>query len=182
MLTLIGIDPGIVDTALTKIRLDFARRHWQVSSKVWSEVARRDNWKIEVNQDFLTSLYRHISEERALGDFVLVGIEGYRERGFNSFQDQSMLHLVQTINDLIPRSVIVDNTSIKKIVTNSTMKLFGMDRFPDGGNHADRKSAGRVALRLGISYPQINTLLSDFMVDNLLEGGRRWSTGSMSIL
>lgn len=171
-LSLIGIDPGIVDTGATCLRLDFERKTFRVRARAWTQVTSKNGWTIDVSHNFLDELAGFVQEEREEA-LVFVGIEGYRERGYNSSQDQKMIHLIQVINETLPGSVIIDNTGIKKIVTNSTMKLFGMERFEHGGNHADLKSAGRVALRLGISMDPVNTLLSDFMHDNLI-GGRPW--------
>ena len=88
-------------------------------------------------------------------------------------QDQRMGDLIQTINRWLPQSTIVDNTGIKKVVKQGLLEMMHLDRFKRGGNHADLKSAARVALVLGIKNEDINLLLSDFVADNL--DGRSWS-------
>jgi hypothetical protein len=168
-LTLIGVDPGIVDTAATAISLDFEKREIAVATHVWSNVTRQENFKILVRQGFLTELRAWTEDYSGI---VVRGVEGYRQRGKNQKQDQNMIYLVQKIEEALPGNPqIVDNASMKKIVKEKLLEMFHCKRFP-GTNHADSKSAARVALRLGISNELTNKLLSEYVRDHL--DGNPW--------
>lgn len=178
--TLIGVDPGIRDTAATVVRMDNHNRTWSVGWRVWSGVTTRDKFKITINPQYLKELTELMKRETAANGATFAGVEAFRQRGTNPTQDRNMLDLVQSTQRALPGSIIVDNTSMKKIVTEDLLALFNMSRFP-GTNHADIKSGGRVALRLGISIPAINTIVSDFVRDNVVIG-EPWSLDSMQAL
>jgi hypothetical protein len=59
------------------------------------------------------------------------------------------------------------------------LKLFGCQRFT-GTNHADLKSAARVALKGGIDIPPLNKQLADYVRDNL--NGTPWQSKSIVTL
>ena len=178
IVTLIGVDPGIRDTAATAISLEFHRRHFTVQSQLWSNVTLRQDRKIIVDKTFFPSLTDFVLQYKTPGNVAFMGVEGYRPRGVNGEQDQAMMHLVQAISDTCG-APIVDNTGIKKIVTEDTLQLFRCGKFKSGGFHSDRKSAARVALAHGYKIDTVNPLLAHFMMDNLLEGGEKWSFASL---
>lgn len=173
--TLIGIDPGIVDTGVVALRLDSQERTWSVKFHFWHVVTYRDTNNrsvIRLNNHFQDGLRAFVEHEEALAP-VFVGVEGYRQRGNNMRQDQDMLYMVQAIHKLVPGSQIIDNTGIKNVVTRDMLKLFGVARFNVATNHADLVSAARVALKLGIGITPINEILYGFVVDNV--EGTSWS-------
>lgn len=173
--TLIGIDPGIVDTGVVALRLDSTNKTWTIQYKVWHVVTYRDPSNqnaIRLNTHFQDGLRSFVEHEETLAP-VFVGVEGYRQRGNNMRQDQDMLYMVQAIHKLVPGSQIIDNTGIKNVVTRDMLKLFGVARFNVATNHADLVSAARVALKLGISITPINEILYGFVVDNV--EGTSWS-------
>ena len=164
-LILHGIDPGIKDTALTTIELDFGSKEITIFSQIWAKVLSRKNNSIDIEEKFLDELSDSVRSLQGTATFT--GIEGYRARGLNLHQDQAMQHIVQTLNHRFKGSIIVENTGIKQVVTRPLLQLFHVARFKDGGNHNDRVSAARVALRLGIQIESLNTLLSDYVEDHL---------------
>lgn len=177
-LTLLGLDPGVADTGFVAVSLDYDRRVWDVWFKVWSNVIDRHGFNVSVKGSYLDELADTQENFRGHGP-SFTGVEGYRPRGKNSRQDEEMTQLVQASRSVMRGAKIIDNTGIKKVVTESTLKLFKMSRFNQGTNHADLKSAARVALKAGIDVDEVNTLLAEFMMDNLLEGGKRWALGSI---
>lgn len=178
-LTLIGVDPGIMDTGIVSIKLDTLRKTLMVTTQVWSEVTSQKNQSITIDPDFLDELesfYEHEASENAA---TFAFVEGYRQRGKNIRQDANMLALVQACNHAMKGSKIVDNTGIKKVVTEPLLRLFGCSRF-QGTHHADLKSAARVALKGGIEVPPLNKLLTDYVLENLK--GEKWSPVSYQTL
>jgi len=178
-LTLIGIDPGIRDTGLVAIKLDSLRLTLQVTTQVWSGVVTKDGWSIKVDPDFLDEVDSFVEHENMENAATFTFVEGFRPRGRDMMQDKNMTTLVQAINTAIKGSKIVDNTGIKKTVTEPLLKLFGCQRF-SATHHADLKSAARVALKGGIDIPPLNRILSDYVRDNL--NGTPWSVGSIQTL
>ena len=178
-LTLVGIDPGIVDTAAIAITLDFLRKRVNIVTQVWTNVTLRQHRKITINDGYLDEIRAFVDHSAFENSATFTGIEGYRDRGYNMEQDQAMNAIIQSTQEILPGSLIVDNTGIKKIVTEPMLKMFFCTRF-QGTNHADIKSAARVALRVGIGVEAINHLLSDFIKQNL--AGDTWELGSILTL
>ncbi|QKY80366.1 hypothetical protein SEA_PABST_8 [Microbacterium phage Pabst] len=176
-LQLIGVDPGIRDTALTCLSLDMYNNELSVYSRVWSDVTRRENNKPVIDAGFMNEIEHDVARiyERSAGTFV--GIEGYRQRGMNIYQDQAMLALVDRLEEQLQPAEVLDNVGMKQIVPVPLLRLFHVARFPKASNHADRVSAARVALRRGIKNDDINKLLSDYVLDNT--EGNEWSLVSM---
>jgi len=163
-LNLIGGDPGLVDTAATAILLDFDAKTIEVQTQVWSRVVKTSpkGWAIEVKQSFMLELNQFCMNRPGL---TLRAVENYRPRGRNMKQDQQMTEMVQVCAEAMS-GTIVDNTGIKKIVKEPLLKMFHCARFAST-NHADSKSAARVALRRGIENVAINMLLADYVRDHL---------------
>ena len=177
--TLIGIDPGIIDTGVVAIHLDTLRQQWRVTSQVWNDVTKLDKQSLLIDPYFLDELTAFVDHEEMENKATFTGVEGYRQRGRDTRQDQKMLGLVQSIHGTIKGSTIVDNTDIKNVVTEPTLKLFQVNKFP-ATHHADLKSAARVALKLGIMNDVLNRIISDFIRDNL--NGSKWSLSSFETL
>ena len=175
-LTLIGVDPGIRDTAATVLRLNTSTKELEVDAHVWHDITTRDGWKIVVDREFLDRIATLYQDETDLNGATFAFIEGYRARGKDLKLDQNMNDLVQTINRTLPGSVIVDNTGVRKLVTEPLLKLFHCARFK-GTNHADSKSAARIALAGAVKSTSLNEILYQFVEENLPE--EMWSFASM---
>ena len=179
-LRLMGVDPGIKDTAFTAITLDFEEKEIHVFSRVWSGVTRRENNVPVIDEQFTLEIIDQYREMRSYATAAFIGIEGYRQRGMNLYQDQAMLRLVSHLEEELQASVVIDNIGMKQIIPVPLLRLFHVARFPKASNHADRVSAARVALRRGTSDEIINKLLSDYVLDNT--EGKEWSLASMQTL
>lgn len=177
--TLVGIDPGVIDTGLVVISLNSQARTWQVRHKAYNRIARNVGQVVEFDLQALMDIVYYVDEELKASSLVLIGVEGYRQRGKNQRQDQLMLALVQKLNNQLFGSQIVDNTGMKNVVTDATLRLFQVSRFP-ATNHADLKSAARVALKMGIMLDAVNPLIADFIWDNT-EGNEPWTLASTSV-
>lgn len=168
--TLIGVDPGVVDTALAVLRLDTESKTYNVHSRVWTGVSRMEKQKFIIQQAFLQRLGEE-TRRWGTGDVVVRAVEGYRNRGNNMRQDQQMSAMVEACSKAIKGSTIVDNTGVKNVVKPGLMKLFnfGFQRT----NHRDLESAVRIAIKLGLADDDANKALSDFVLDHLL--GTPWT-------
>ncbi|AZV01771.1 hypothetical protein SEA_ARMAWEN_8 [Microbacterium phage ArMaWen] len=179
-LRLVGVDPGIVDTAFTSITLNFDDKEIHIFSKVWTGVTRRENKVPVIDEEFVHDIMSQWLEMREAVPVSFLGIEGYRQRGMNIYQDQAMLALVNRLELELVRSEVIDNVGLKQIVPVPLLRLFHVNRFSRASNHADRVSAARVALARGIKNQDINKLLSDYVLDNT--EGKEWSVASSQTL
>ena len=162
-LILHGIDPGIVDTGLVTLEFNFKERVLTARSRVWRNVTERRKRALHVNQGFLTELLNATNTqtpEKNRSEHVF--IEGFRNRGRDTYQDQSMSDLIQVIYRQLGDAVIVDNTGVKKVVKKGLLSLMRMNRWPKT-NHADLLSATRIALKGAIEDDYLNQLIYLFI-------------------
>jgi len=168
--TLIGIDPGVRDTGLVALRLDSDHKEFGVQHHVWSDISQIVTGTLILKQNFVRDLQKTVQLYKSAAYPTHVFIEGYRPRGNDMRQDQQMTMLVNTIHQALPKSKVLDNTGVKKVIKPDFVKLFNF-RFP-GTNHADLLSAARIALKGGVMDDVINEVLSDFVLDHIEE--RPW--------
>lgn len=166
--SLVGIDPGIVDTGVVLFKMDDERRVWTVRVHVSSHIVQKKGFTSVVDLDKLARLSEWIRGHQPSH----IGIEGFRQRGRNQTQDRLMSDLVKVLGTSLSGSQVVDNTGIRKVVKPAVLELFGVSRFA-GTNHSDLKSAARVALKIGYQDPQVNRLIAQFIVDNV--EGKPWA-------
>jgi hypothetical protein len=159
---LIGVDPGIVDTAAVWIRIDTENKIFEVEEKVWREVTTRGpKGTITVDERFLNKLRKFCRGQQH------VFIENYRNRGRNPNQDQKMSMLVQVIHSTLSGSKLVDNTGVKNVVLEDTLELLGLHVATQKTHHNDIKSAKRIALKGAYQDPALNKLVADLVRDRL---------------
>lgn len=163
MITLIGIDPGIVDTGLVALSLDPASRRLVIDSKVWTDVTTKHGQSIKVDEKFL----QHFSETLdAFHDKPNVFIEGYRSRGKNIVQDRKMTVLVHALQEAAGECKVVDNTGVRKVVKEGLLALMHINRW-SATNHADLKSAARIAVKGALEDKDLNVVIADYVRDTL---------------
>jgi len=168
--SLIGVDPGIVDTGVVWVRLDRKNKIMHAQPKVWRNVTRKVKGGIEVDEQFLAELQWFVEY---FGPETRTFIEGYRNRGRNPGQDQKMTMLVQTIHRVLPGSAIVDNTGVKNVVTDATLGLLGLNNWDIATNHSDLDSAARILLKGAYQDEDLNSIVADVVRDRL--EGRSWT-------
>ena len=66
-------------------------------------------------------------------------------------------------------STVVDNTGVKKVVKEPLLKLLKANRWP-GTNHADLKSAARIALKGMMQNEDYNRYLSNVIHQHFVLG------------
>ena len=153
LITLIGIDPGIVHTGAVMIKLDTLSLAWRVEYEI---IEGTDPIKV-------TQFIKH----RDPGDLAFVFVEAYRDRGTVFNTHNAMRTMEQNIKRLVPKAKILDNTGVKKVVTPALMKLFNVWSFKDKTNHEDLRSAARIALYGGLKDDEINKALTAIVMQQL---------------
>ena len=152
IITLIGIDPGIVDTGAVTFVLKTRRLTLDVTA-----------------EKLPGSLPEPIEEyvKRNSGDHTLTFVEAYRDRGTVFNTHGTMRNIEAALRRSLPSVEILDNTGVKKVVTKPLMQLLGCWDFPTVTHHQDLRSAARIALYGGLKDPEINSLLTRIVMKQL---------------
>lgn len=156
-ITVIGIDPGLIDTGLVALNFNgFTREiivHYAVESRAKA---------VEIAAS--AALLR--SAVWSPGHHVF--IEGYRPRSnFNT--DVKMLELITQLKAEMPAAKVINNTGIKKVVKPKLLEFLKIDSFPLTTNHGDLVSAGRILVLGMLKDPELNKILT-FVFTDLYEG------------
>lgn len=144
MLTLVGIDPGIVHTGF--VVMEF---HEDCTLDVHAAVYDGDKVDLVVDTaNKFTDAY--------------IFIEAYRPRGNVFAQDKKMAELCSVLNARIRRGKLVDNTGVKQVVSAELMEVFGVWKFAIPSHHQDLRSAARIALYGALKDLDLNQVLFDY--------------------
>lgn len=158
--TVIGVDPGIVHTGILMLDFNVEQRELTVDHAVVdgldAQVAR-----IEIDR---------IAEGKRLS-LLDIFIERYRPRsGFT--QNQDMMAANQTFSTTL-QGKLLQNTGVKKVVTQELMKLLHVWQFATTTHHQDLRSAARIALLGMMLDDKLNQVLYIYTTDNI--DGRDWN-------
>lgn len=161
IITVIGIDPGLIDTGLVSLTFNnFLREitaHYAVTSRAKAP---------EIVENVRSLRAAHWSLE------YHIFIEGYRPRSnFNT--DVKMLELITQLKAEMPAAKVINNTGIKKVVKPKLLEFLRIDSFPLTTNHGDLVSAGRILVLGMLKDPELNKLLTSVFTD--LYQGHPWT-------
>ena len=152
IITLNGIDPGIVDTGAVTFFLDPGKLTLDVRA-----------------EKLLGSAPEPIEEyvKRNTRGRTLTFVEAYRDRGTVFNTHGTMRNIEAALRRSQPGVEILDNTGVKKVVTKPLMQLLGCWDFPTVTHHQDLRSAARIALYGGLKDQDINSLLTQIVMKQL---------------
>lgn len=153
-ITLIGIDPGLVDTGIVSISLEEGLKRLRIRHAV-------------VSRPHAAAVAAAVVK---LADPVLpnrIFIEKYRQRGTVFQTNDKMLAFEGELKREIPTAKLLDNTGIKNVVLPDLMKMFGVWTFAQKTNHQDLRSAARIALYGGLKDKEHNRVITKFVHDEL---------------
>lgn len=149
MITLVGIDPGIVHTGVVDLQINQAAKVWLVRSRVVAGLKTED----------VKAAVADIKPDR-------VFIEAYRPRS-NFDTDSRMGEAINIWKHSLPNSSTVLNTGVKKVIGSDVMKLLGMWRFALPTHHQDLRSAARILLYGAYKDEDLNAVLYEIVTDQL---------------
>jgi hypothetical protein len=152
IITLNGIDPGIVDTGAVTFYLDTEHLTLAVTAE---KLLGSDPEPIEAYVTYHS------------GDRTLTFVEAYRDRGTVFNTHGTMRNIEAALRRSLPGVEILDNTGVKKVVTKPLMQLLGCWDFPTVTHHQDLRSAARIALYGGLKDSEINSLLTRIVMKQL---------------
>lgn len=149
IITLIGVDPGVVHSGVARIQL--STKHQTVD--VRHELI--DGPDAEAIYDAVTRFYH---------PDAIVTIEKYEDRG-TAFQTHGPMRKVENdLRRLLPEAQILSNTGIKKTVTDGLMKLFGVWTFSQSSHHQDLRSAARIGMLGGLKHDNVNIAMAKYVM------------------
>lgn len=152
IITLIGIDPGLVDSGAVTFKIDTAKLALTVSAE---KLVGSDPAPIE---DYLK---RHSTKD------TLTFVEAYRDRGTSFSTHKVMREIEAALRRSQPGIVVLDNTGVKKVVSPALMRMLDCWTFSTVTNHQDLRSAARIALYGGLKNPDINDFLTKYVMKQL---------------
>lgn len=152
VLHVVGVDPGIVDTGVVRLRFK-------------PEIAT-----LEVSYAVVSGI-----DAKRIGDWIkledgpaLVFVEKYRPRS-NFGTDQRMVEGERDLRVVLKDAVFLNNTGIKAVVKPNILMSMGLWKFRLSTHHQDLRSAARIAV-LGTMKDDVgNKILSDFIVAQIDE-------------
>ena len=150
IVTVTGIDPGLVNTGVVVLRANTRQHHLNVEHFV-IDGANHARQVVE------------LLDELGYGD-KHVFIEAFRERGNQYAQDKVMRELMADFRSVLPKATVLDNMGVKKIVTTETLGIFGMDNFPTT-HHRDLESAARILLYGMLKDDKLNKVVYEIVSD-----------------
>lgn len=154
-LTVIGIDPGLIDTGCVRMMFDPQAKTYARDYKVVTDA---------------------LSEVRPIADWYDIQpghtfIEAYRPR--SAFQtDARMGTLVNDIHRALPGSVKLLNQGVVQVIKQPLMEALNVWKFPRKTHHQDLRSAARIGLFGMVKDKEMNRVLYDFITDYL--NGNPW--------
>lgn len=154
--TVVGVDPGIVDTGIVVYRF-FPNEHMlEVKSVVLHGAKAID-------------VFRAISDN--VRNAPSVFIEKYRPRS-NFGTDSAMTEFQAQLKQMMPKAKLLNNTGVKSVVTQRLLETLHSWDFDIPTHHQDLRSAARIAILGMMKDEELNELLSDFMRDYF--DGKAW--------
>ena len=145
-LCMIGVDPGLVHTGVVGIGFDPNERFYHT----WYEV---------VNGLDAAA----VKKACACWPDAPVVIEAYRPRSHFG-QDKGMIRGIHDMRTALGgRARTLNNTGVKKIVTDNLMKALGVWTFDMSTHHDDLRSAARICLYAMLKDKQFNQILRDYL-------------------
>lgn len=147
MITVVGVDPGLVHTGIVALSFD------QQVKGVWV-------YHYVIDGPDAAAVQSEIEPGSS------VFIEGYRPRSnFNT--DARMVSAVSDFRRELTGSTVLLNTGVKKVVRRPLMELLHVWKFDLVTHHQDLRAAARIALLGMLKDDHLNHLLTTVVQDHL---------------
>ena len=163
LVTVTGIDPGLVNTGVVVLRANTRQHHLNVEHFVIDGKVNHAKQVAEL-LDSLGYSTKHVF------------IEAFRERGNQYAQDKAMRELMADFRSVLPKATVLDNMGVKKIVPTEILGIFGMDNFPTT-HHRDLESAARILVYGMLKDDKLNEVVYSIVSDYVRL--RSWSVMSV---
>lgn len=154
----VGIDPGLVHTGV--VEMVFSTEHKSVHVE-HRAITGKD--QAQQAKDFITRPGSMRNPH--------IFIEKYQPRSHLN-TDAEMGKLLVELKQALPKSQVLLNTGVKKVVRKHLMELLDVWNFSTPTHHQDLRSAARIALLGMLKDEQMNRLIADVVLAKLK--GRPW--------
>lgn len=154
IITIVGIDPGLVHTGCVALTLDSGRKSLRVEHEAVAGASLQD----------VIDFTRRYPAAR-------VFIEKYRDRGTAFSTHGSMRAFEVQLRSALRGSELIDNTGVKKVITRQMMQALDCWTFP-ATNHQDLQAAARIALYGAVKDPDLNAVVYQYLSD--YSEGQQW--------
>ena len=169
IITLTGVDPGIVHSGVVLVALDTYHKTITVYTKVVAGVEHAP-LIVEAANQLMAAHVAAIAPTTANHHHMY--IEQYLDRGSTFGTHKEMRKTEVLLTKSFPKAKLVSNTGVKKVITRDAMRLFGAHDFPKT-HHQDLESALRIALYGAAKDNVLNLYLSQIVGDYLM--GEPWT-------
>lgn len=146
-ISLVGIDPGIVDTGVVWLDIYPSRRGFHSGGFAVKGMG----------EEAVEEILRKLPDLAATSHFY---VEKFRPRSHFAHDDK----MVTGCRDLARAfdGKLIDNSGIKKIITPSQLQMFEIDGPWPSTHHGDILSAARILLLGAFKDPELNEIFYDF--------------------
>lgn len=153
IVSVLGIDPGLVDTGLVCMKFMPDRKEVLIQFNALTRAK-----PVEIADKGFALLASYPSRK--------IFIEGYRPRSHLN-TDARMIQLISDLRGLMPAAKVLNNTGIMKVVKPALLNLLKVNTFNVPTHHDDLRSAARIALLGMLKEPELNRILYDLVMDSL---------------
>jgi hypothetical protein len=147
--TIIGVDPGIVDTGVVRFTFYPTLQRVGISSAVVPA------FDLDSSPQNIASWIR----SEAAGDKPHVFVEKYNPRPGMRTNDR-MKEIENALIRTLPHAVRVNNMGIKQVITQATMDQLHVWYFSKVTHHQDLRSAARIGLYGAVKDDDLNHLVA----------------------
>lgn len=152
IITLIGIDPGLVDTGAVCLTMNTDARTWAV------EAAALAGGETDAVLEF-------VAEHGSL--FARLYVEKYRERGTAFRENGPMRKFEADLRSAMPIGTkFLENMGVKRVVSDRMLRMFDLFDVKTT-NHRDIQAAARIMLLGAVKDEQLNEVIYQFITDHI---------------
>ena len=166
--TIVGVDPGLVDTGIVAITFYSKACQWAVNTGV----IRRQSPSDKIDLDAIENAARNLAMRTEKSKIF---VEEYRPR-LKLQTDKEMLEMQSLLRKRLDYAVFLPNMGIKQLITSDFMKMLHVWNFPQSPtHHQDLRSAARIALLGAIKDDEAAEYVNQYAWDQLVPPIRFWA-------
>ena len=163
IITLFGVDPGIVHSGVVKLEIDPDKQQMVITPYVISATGKEN--KAEAMLEGILQVPGILSRS------VIPVIEGYKDRGTAFATHGTMRELETLLKKGLSHATVLMNMGIRSVLTLGLQEVFHIKKFPTT-NHQDLQAAAKIAVYYGLKDDELNVIFTRILTDHL--AGQPW--------
>jgi hypothetical protein len=156
--TIVGIDPGLVDTGVVRLSFYPSLKRVAISYVVAPRFA------LESTPQAIAAWIRGEAPATTADEKPHIFIEKYNSRP-GMAPNQRMTDIERALTNEMSSAVRVNNMGVRNVITQEMMELLNVWKFPTTTHHQDLRSAARIALFGAVKDEALNGLVATFVRD-----------------